>query len=61
MLRGLPHIYAAAEPRERVFAILEEIVPAGINGQADTNTGRAGMEQWMILLPGGVGIPVAAY
>ena len=35
-----------------MFAILAEVVPAGVNGQADTNTGRPGMEQWKILVLG---------
>jgi IS5 family transposase len=52
LLRGLQHIYTTAELRARVFAILEEIVPAGVNGQADTHTGRPGMEQWKILVLG---------
>ena len=52
LLRGLQHIYTTPELRARVFAILEEIVPAGVNGQADTHTGRPGMEQWKILVLG---------
>ena len=52
LLRGLQHIYTNPELRARVFAILEEIVPAGVNGQADTHTGRPGMEQWKILVLG---------
>jgi hypothetical protein len=52
LLRGLQHIYTNPELRARVFAILEEIVPAGVNGQADTSTGRPGMEQWKILVLG---------
>ena len=52
LLRGLQHIYTNPELRARVFAILEEVVPAGVNGQADTHTGRPGMEQWKILVLG---------
>jgi len=52
LLRGLQHIYTNPALRARVFAILEEIVPAGVNGQADTHTGRPGMEQWKILVLG---------
>ncbi len=52
LLRGLQHIYTTPELRARVFAILEEVVPAGVNGQADTRTGRPGMEQWKILVLG---------
>ena len=52
LLRGLQYIYTTPELRARVFAILEEIVPAGVNGQADTSTGRPGMEQWKILVLG---------
>ena len=52
LLRGLQHIYTTPALRARVFAILAEVVPAGVNGQADTNTGRPGMEQWKILVLG---------
>ena len=52
LLRGLQHIYTNPELRARVFAILEEVVPAGVNGPADTSTGRPGMEQWKILVLG---------
>ena len=52
LLRGLQYIYTNPELRARVFAILEEVVPAGVNGQADTSTGRPGMEQWKILVLG---------
>ena len=51
-LRGLQHIYTTPELRARVFAILEEVVPMGRNGKADTDTGRPGMEQWKILVLG---------
>jgi IS5 family transposase len=52
LLRGLQHIYTTPALRARVFAILAEIVPAGVHGQADTSTGRPGMEQWKILVLG---------
>jgi hypothetical protein len=52
LLRGLQHIYITPELRARVFAILEEVVPMGRNGKADTDTGRPGMEQWKILVLG---------
>ena len=52
LLRGLQHIYTTPELRARVFAILEEVVPMGRNGKADTDTGRPGMEQWKILVLG---------
>jgi hypothetical protein len=52
LLRGLQHIYTTPELRARVFAILEEVVPIGRHGKADTGTGRPGMEQWKILVLG---------
>lgn len=52
LLRGLQYIYVTPEVRARVFAILEEVVPTGVNGQADTKTGRPGMDQWKILVLG---------
>jgi hypothetical protein len=52
LLRGLQHIYTTPELRARVFAILEEVVPMGRNGKANTDTGRPGMEQWKILVLG---------
>ena len=52
LLRGLQYIYVTPAVRERIFAILEEIVPEGIDGQADTGTGRPGMDQWKILVLG---------
>ena len=44
ILRGLQYIYLTPEVRERVFAILEEVIPEGTKGKADTTTGRPGME-----------------
>ena len=54
LLRGLQHIYTETSLRERVFAILEEVLPerVGAEGKASTKTGRPGMEQWMILVLG---------
>ena len=56
ILRGLQYIYTTPELRERVFAILAEVVPAstldGKDGPADAGTGRPGMEQWKILVLG---------
>ena len=40
LLRGLQHIYTTPALRARVFAILAEVIPAGVHGQADANTGR---------------------
>lgn len=54
ILRGLQHIFTEPTLRERVFAILREVMPDRVNGQgkADANTGRPGMEQWRILVLG---------
>jgi hypothetical protein len=52
ILRGLQYIYITPELRERVFAILQEVIPEGVDGQADPDTGRPGMAQWKILVLG---------
>ena len=52
ILRGLQYIYTTAELRERVFAILQEVIPEGVEGKANPDTGRPGMEQWKILVLG---------
>ena len=54
LLRGLQHIYTEPALRERVFAILQEVIPNRTKGEgkADANTGRPGMEQWRILVLG---------
>ena len=54
LLRGLQHIYTEPALRERVFAILQEVLPNRVkgDGKADANTGRPGMEQWRILVLG---------
>jgi hypothetical protein len=53
-LRGLQHIYTEPALRERVFALLQEVIPyrAKGEGKADAGTGRPGMEQWRILVLG---------
>ena len=52
ILRGLQYLYTTPALRERVFAILQEVIPAGVDGQADPDTGRPGMAQWKILVLG---------
>jgi IS5 family transposase len=54
LLRGLQHLYTTPDLRERVFAILEEVLPdkAGGPGKASPRTGRPGMAQWNILVLG---------
>ena len=54
LLRGLQHIYTEPGLRERVFTILQEVIPERVKGQgkADANAGRPGMEQWRILVLG---------
>ena len=48
LLRGLQYIYCNVEIRERIFRILEGIIPEGTNKK----TGRPGMELWKILVLG---------
>jgi transposase, IS5 family len=54
ILRGLQHIYTEPGLRDRVFTILQEVIPnrAKGEGNADAGTGRPGMEQWRILVLG---------
>lgn len=54
LLRGLQHLYCEPQLRERVFAILTELLPitSGAGGKADPNNGRPGMAQWSILVLG---------
>jgi len=54
LLRGLQYIYTEIDLRQRVFAILEEVMPARAdgNGKASSQTGRPGMEQWKIVVLG---------
>lgn len=48
LLLGLQHIFCNKELREKVFAILETMVPENI----DSKNGRPGMELWKILVMG---------
>ncbi len=52
LLRGLQYIYTTPALRESVFAILEEVIPQGVEGKANPDNGRPGMEQWKILVLG---------
>jgi transposase, IS5 family len=52
LLRGLQHLYITPELRDQVFAILAEMIPDGVHGKANPNTGRSGMNQWTILVLG---------
>jgi transposase, IS5 family len=54
ILRGLQFIYTEPALRDRVFAILREILPSRVSGEgkADANAGRPGMPQWRILVLG---------
>ena len=57
ILRGLQYIYVTPEIRERVFAILADVIPTrpekdGTEGKADPEAGRPGMDQWKILVLG---------
>ena len=54
LLKGLQHVYITDDLRQRVFGILEEILPdkANAQGKASPNTGRPGMPQWNILVLG---------
>ena len=50
LLMGLQHMYCTPELRSKVFKILEEMLPEGVN----TKTGRPGMELWEIFVLGSV-------
>ena len=61
ILLGLQHIYVTLELRERIFALLEQVLPTRSghrlteeerNQSVDPNRGRPGMEQWKILVLG---------
>jgi transposase, IS5 family len=54
LLRGLQHLYTDVSVRERVFAILDDVLPerTGAEGKASVTMGRPGMEQWKILVLG---------
>ncbi len=50
LLRGLQHLFTTPELRQRVFAILGDVLPdkADGSGKAGPHTGRPGMAQWNI-------------
>jgi hypothetical protein len=48
LLMGLQYIWCTSELKEKVFKILQKIVPEGTN----PDTGRPGMELWKILVLG---------
>jgi len=48
LLLGLQHIFCNKELREKVFAVLETMVPENV----DSKNGRPGMELWKILVMG---------
>ncbi len=61
ILRGLQYIYVTPDVRERVFEILQQVIPnrtgQGLTDEqreqlADPNLGRPGMSQWKILALG---------
>lgn len=56
ILRGLQHIYTTTALRERIFAILEGVLPErqvdGKTVKADPHNGRPGMTQWQLLVLG---------
>lgn len=54
LLKGLQYIYTTPGLRERVFAILEELLPEREDGKGKVSaeTGRPGMAQWKILVLG---------
>ena len=54
ILRGLQYIYTEQALRQRVFAILKEVLPERVDavGKVSTKTGRPGMDQWKILVLG---------
>ncbi len=48
LLMGLQYLYCTAELRKKVFEILQNLIPTGV----DPNRGRHGMELWKILVMG---------
>lgn len=54
ILRGLQYIYTQEEVRERVFAILAEVLPEREDGSGSVSaqTGRPGLSQWRMLVLG---------
>ena len=60
ILLGLQHIYTSKPLKKAVFKILQEVVPHKKKTDSDetlptaSNKGRPGMEQWTILVLGGL-------
>lgn len=52
ILSGLQYIYLTEELRERVFDILQEVLPVHDGKVVSADLGRPGMEQWKILVLG---------
>lgn len=54
LLRGLQYMYTEEGLRQRLFALLEEVIPerADGTGKVNSETGRPGMDQWKILVLG---------
>jgi len=55
ILRGLQYIYTNPPLREKIFKILEEVIPNRLGKEeqkASSHLGRPGMEQWKILVLG---------
>jgi len=56
ILLGLQHIYTTLPLREAVFKILEGVAPTKLDNEVEKivsiNKGRAGMDQWSILVLG---------
>ena len=48
LLMGLQEIYCNRKVRDKVFTVLQDLIPEGI----DQNNGRRGMELWKILVLG---------
>jgi hypothetical protein len=48
LLLGLQHVYCDQDLREKVFAILKNVIPE----DTDSNNGRPGMDLWKILVMG---------
>jgi len=46
ILKGLQYIYCQAEARQKLFSILEKMIPSRI----DKNNGRPGMELWKVFV-----------
>lgn len=48
LLKGLQEIYCNREVRDKVFTVLQDLMPENI----DQNNGRRGMDLWKILVLG---------